>query len=96
MRKVLERRLLELDALCVWVTFIHELATYSNRAISMLTTADPGDHAVRTCKVVRQQASGRSLCPRHRGSSCSTTPLWQAMNGKARRSLAAQTTRMLS
>ncbi|CAN7338105.1 DNA mismatch repair protein MutS [Rhizobium sp. LjRoot258] len=58
-REVLQR-ILELDAFCVWVTFIHELAAYSDRTVSMVSTVDPGDHAVRTYKVIRQQASGRS------------------------------------
>jgi len=57
--KVLEH-ILKLDALCVWVTFIHELSTHSDRTVSMVSTIEPGDQAIRTYKVVRQPASGRS------------------------------------
>lgn len=57
--KVMER-IIELDALCVWVTFIHELSTHSKQTVSMVSMVDPANPISRTFKVVRKAASGRS------------------------------------
>lgn len=49
-----------LDVIGVWVTFIDELASYSGKVVSMVSTVDPLQAATRTFKVVKAPASGRS------------------------------------
>jgi hypothetical protein len=44
----------------VWVTFIDELASYSGKVVSMVSSVDPLRAGTRTFKVVRAPASGRS------------------------------------
>jgi DNA mismatch repair ATPase MutS len=60
----------ELDALCVWVTFIGELATVNEKMVSMTSTVTPGDAALRTFKVVRMPCDGlayaTSIARKHR------------------------------
>lgn len=56
-KKVLER-LLHLEALGVWVTFIDELASLSPQIVSMVSTVVPSNPAERTYKLVRQPADG--------------------------------------
>lgn len=63
-------RVIDLDARCAWVTFLDELASMSEKVVSMVATVDPTDPTIRTFKVVRQPANGLayafSLAQKHR------------------------------
>lgn len=51
-------RIIRLDALCVWVTFIVELTTLSETIVSMVSTVVPDNPSERTFKIARRRADG--------------------------------------
>jgi DNA mismatch repair ATPase MutS len=53
MSKIIDR-----EALCLFVTFVDELATLSDTIVSMMSTVSPEDPSVRTFKVIRKPPDG--------------------------------------
>jgi hypothetical protein len=51
-------KIMQLDALCVYVTFVDELASMGEQVVSMMSTIVPDNPAERTYKVVRKPADG--------------------------------------
>lgn len=58
-QKVMES-LNQLDLLCVWVTFVEEIVTYSDKAVSMVSTVDAENPSIRTYKIERRPPLGLS------------------------------------
>jgi len=58
-KKVMDR-IIDLDLLCVCVTFIDELSRYNEKTISMVSTVAPDNPTLRTFKIIRKSADGLS------------------------------------
>lgn len=56
--KNIMEKIVRLDLLCVWVTFIDEIASYSEKTVSMVGTVVPDNPALRTFKILRSPADG--------------------------------------
>ena len=56
-KNVIEK-IMNLDALCVYVTFIYELASLGEKTVSMVSTVVPENPTMRTFKIIRKPADG--------------------------------------
>ncbi len=56
--KNIMRKIMELDSLCIIVTFMDELSVLSEKTVSMVSTVVPENPVQRTYKIVRKPADG--------------------------------------
>jgi len=56
--KQIMARILQSDLLCVWVTFLDELASFDNRIVSLVAAVAPDNPTRRTYKIERKPADG--------------------------------------
>lgn len=52
------RRIIDLDALCVYVTFVDDLSRLAEQTVSVVSTVEPDDPATRTFRIVRRPSDG--------------------------------------
>ena len=52
------KKIIRLDALCIWVTFIDELIALSEKIVSMSSTVESDNPASRTFRIIRKPADG--------------------------------------
>lgn len=57
--KIIEQ-ILSIDAICIYVTFVDELTTISNRIVSMMSTTEDDNTHKRTFKICRKKADGQA------------------------------------
>lgn len=58
--KEIMKKIIDLDLLCVYVTFVEELSSMSEKIVSMVSTTFPDKPELRTYKVIRKPADGLS------------------------------------
>lgn len=56
-QKIMEK-ILGINLLCIWVTFVDELASFDEKIVSMVSTVVPENPSLRTFKIIRQPADG--------------------------------------
>jgi len=56
--KEIFKQIIQRGMICVYVTFLDELASLDRSTVSMVSTVDPTDPTIRTFKVIRQPADG--------------------------------------
>lgn len=56
--KKIAAKIMDLDVPCCWVTFLDEVASLSEKTVSMVSTVHADNPAQRTFKIVRQPADG--------------------------------------
>jgi DNA mismatch repair ATPase MutS len=58
-KKIMEK-ISQMDLVCVWVTFLVELASFNNKTVSMVAETAPENPTRRTFKIIKKNADGLS------------------------------------
>jgi len=56
-RKIMNK-IVQLDSICIWVTFLDELALFNEKTVSMVSMVSPENPDLRTFKIVRTSPQG--------------------------------------